>query len=196
MRIFTCVILCTILLTSCVYRAMYHFEDEDMQWVMPYVEGDTVLFRSSSGLDTLIFNDVEIHDSYSPFTAKESMAEFHAIAYFHSTLKHKGNTIDVDVHIQRIDDSLLATSFFFADRYSWNDKGELPFVKSGILGAFGDVVRIDNSNSHMGDYTWKKSINCDYFYWSKSKGLLGYKYMDTSKKEGDVYLFYKKLTKR
>ena len=47
------------------------------------------------------------------------------------------------------------------------------------------LIKVDDSNSEL--YT-KEPFNTVYFIWSKSKGLLQYKYLN-----GDVYTFYKKL---
>ena len=50
---------------------------------------------------------------------------------------------------------------------------------------YDDVIIIDDSNSQI---RVKSPYNCEYFIWSKSKGLLQYKYLN-----GEVYTFYKKL---
>ena len=43
-----------VLFTSCIYTAMYHFSNSDLEWLSPYEQGDTVLFSSSEGMDTMI----------------------------------------------------------------------------------------------------------------------------------------------
>ena len=53
---------------------------------------------------------------------------------------------------------------------------------------YDDVIRIDDSNSTLYSNT---SLNTEYLHWSKSKGLLEYKYLN-----GEVYTFYKKLPYR
>ena len=50
---------------------------------------------------------------------------------------------------------------------------------------YDDVIRIDDSNSKLYSNT---PLNTEYVYWSKSQGLLQYKYLD-----GKVYTFYKKI---
>ena len=58
-----------LLFTSCIYTAMYHFSNSDLEWLSPYEQGDTVLFSSSEGMDTMIVEEKKMHDYYLPFMA-------------------------------------------------------------------------------------------------------------------------------
>ena len=53
---------------------------------------------------------------------------------------------------------------------------------------YNDAIILNDGNSSI---TQETGTNCEYFIWSKSKGLLQYKYLD-----GEVYTFYKKLPYR
>ena len=53
---------------------------------------------------------------------------------------------------------------------------------------YNDAIRIDGSNSQ--NFSEEKIAN-EYFIWSKSKGLLQYKYLN-----GEVYTFYKKIPRK
>ena len=50
---------------------------------------------------------------------------------------------------------------------------------------YSDVLMI---NDTVSSNVYEDENNCEYFIWSKSKGLLQYKYIN-----GEVYTFYKKL---
>ena len=66
------------------------------------------------------------------------------------------------------------------------DKRELQMTTIVVDGVeYDDAIIVDDSNSQP---LHNALYYCDYFIWSKSKGLLQYKY-----RNGEVYTFYKKL---
>ena len=85
-------LLCTFLMTSCVYWGMYHFSDDDLVWLSPYDEGDTILFRSETDeMDTLIVNEKYVKDTYWPFMENEARNVMEAYGF-----------LDIDViHLSR-----------------------------------------------------------------------------------------------
>ena len=69
------------------------------------------------------------------------------------------------------------------------DEKELQLCSQVIEGIqYDDLIKVDDSNSEL--YT-KEPFNTEYFIWSKSKGLVEYKYLN-----GDVYTFYKKIPRK
>ncbi len=52
---------------------------------------------------------------------------------------------------------------------------------------YHDCIIVDSLNNHV-TYNYNSNLNCDYFVWSKSKGLIQYKY-----KSGETYSLYKIL---
>jgi hypothetical protein len=57
---------------------------------------------------------------------------------------------------------------------------------------YNDLVSVGDYNSELSEVRWD-SCECAHFLWSKSKGLILYKYADTDSIKGDVYTFYKRL---
>ena len=143
-------ILGTFLLTSCIYTAMYHFSNSDLEWLSPYEQGDTILFRSeTNAMDTLVVNEKYIKDTYWPF--------------------------------------ILAVLIAFAHRVQECEQSELRMEEMEIDGVFYSDACLCKGK----DFSSPNDIKSEYFIWSKSKGLLQYKYLD-----GEVYTFYKKLPYR
>ena len=52
---------------------------------------------------------------------------------------------------------------------------------------YHDCIIVDSLNNHV-TYNYNSNLNCDYFVWSKSKGLIQYKYQS-----GETYSLYKIL---
>ena len=53
---------------------------------------------------------------------------------------------------------------------------------------YHDCIIVDSLNSHV---IRNSDLNCDYFVWSKSKGLIQYKYQN-----GETYSLYKILSNK
>ena len=177
------------LFTSCIYTAMYHFSDSDLEWLSPYEQGDTVLFSSSEGMDTMIVEEKKKHDYYLPFMANEASTEMHALGCIRNEILHNGSFVDNKLIIVKENANSLRVDYLFDFRgYSQYDdalKG-FSFRKVQILGiTYDDAIIIDDKNSVL---NVKGDIASEYFIWSKSQGLLKYKYLN-----GEVYTFYKKL---
>ena len=65
-----------LLLSSCVYSHMYHFEEGDLEWMSPYKIGDMIIFETSKGTDTLFITEKDIYDKTSPFIENEGQDMF------------------------------------------------------------------------------------------------------------------------
>ena len=159
-------LLCTFLMTSCVYWGMYHFSDDDLVWLSPYDEGDTILFRSETDeMDTLIVNEKYVKDTYWPFMENEARNVMEAYGFLDIDVIHQMQLTRSSVSITKKDGDELAVLIAFAHRVQECDKGK--------------------------DFSSPNDIKSEYFIWSKSKGLLQYKYLN-----GDVYTFYKKIPRK
>lgn len=177
----------TLLFSSCLYKAWYNFEGDDLAWMEPYKERDTVVFASSSGMDTMIVNKVTLNNSHPLFVPNEGTSVYNAHGYIESIMFHNKAHYECELTIVKRKDDLMEVYLLFKERaLMFVNQNELHLTNVVVNGIeYDDAVIVDDSNSaprHNARYC------CDYFIWSKSKGLLEYKYMN-----GDVYTFYKKL---
>jgi len=179
-----------VLFTSCIYTAMYHFSNSDLEWLSPYEQGDTVLFSSSEGMDTMTVEMIKVRDDYLPFMANEGISEMHATGRITCHIHHRGNLLENDIAILKNAHDVLRVCFSFEHRgVIFNTKNEPRLYKVKVNGAtYENAIKIDDSNSEI---IFISPNNCEYFIWSKSKGLLQYKYLN-----GDVYTFYKKIPRK
>lgn len=180
-------ILGTFLLTSCLYDAMYFLTDKDLEWMAPYKQGDTVLFLSSNGMDTMTIDEITLYNDDNPWRENEGTSTFMGNSSFMYTIRHSDEVIDGDFCIIKEDSMRLSLYLNLRRRRRIvYDEKELQLCSQNIEEIqYDDLIKVDDSNSEL--YT-KEPFNTVYFIWSKSKGLLQYKYLN-----GDVYTFYKKL---
>ena len=180
------------LFTSCIYTAMYHFSNSDLEWLSPYEVGDTILFRSSEGVDTMTVERIKVRDEYLPLMANEASTEMNALGSITNKVKHNGESLSNDLIIVKETADRLRVDFifYFRSHSQYDDTKEgFPFHKATISDMeYDDVIIIDDKNSKT---NVKNTMACEYFIWSKSKGLLQYKYLN-----GDVYTFYKKIPRK
>ena len=88
--------------------------------------------------------------------------------------------------IKRKEDDLSIYMHTHKRFYAQNQK-DVHFQKVCCNGKdYDDAIVVNSSNSDINDSG--KSLNNEYFIYSKSKGLLEYKYLN-----GEVYTLYKKL---
>ena len=177
----------TLLFSSCLYKAWYNFEGDDLAWMEPYKERDTVVFASSSGMDTMIVNKVTLNNSHPLFVPNEGTSVYNANGYIESIMFHNKAHYECELTIVKRKDDLMEVYLLFKERaLMFVNQNELHLTNVVVNGIeYDDAVIVDDSNSaprHNARYC------CDYFIWSKSKGLLEYKYHN-----GEVYTFYKKL---
>lgn len=177
----------TFLLTSCLYDAMYFLTDEDLEWMEPYEQGDTVLFQSSGGIDTMTIDKFMLYNDDNPWRENEGTSIFMGNSSFKYTIRHSKELIEGKFLILKEDSFKMSIALRLRRRHlPLRDEKELQLCSQVIEGIqYDDLIIVDDSNSEL--YT-KAPFNTEYFIWSKSKGLLQYKYLN-----GDVYTFYKKL---
>ena len=166
---------------------MYHLSEDDKKWLGEYKEGDVLLFTSKFGVDTMTITERKVVDKILPFVENEGSDTFHANASINFTIKHSGSEISGWLIIVKKDDSITSLHIRIGDRqYNLNDTKQVVFSKKvNITSTFDDVISIDVSNSEL--YT-KSKFTPNYFIWSKSKGLIQYKYLN-----GETYSLYKIL---
>ena len=183
-------ILLTLLLSSCLYEAMYFLTDKDLEWMASYEQDDTVLFQSSNGIDTMTIDEITLYNDDNPWRENEGTSTFMGNSSFKYTIKHHNELVDGDFCVLKEDSMRLSLYLNLRRRRRIvYDEKELQLCSQVIEGIqYDDLIKVDDSNSEL--YT-KEPFNTEYFIWSKSKGLLQYKYLN-----GDVYTFYKKIPRK
>ena len=180
-------LLCTFLMTSCVYWGMYHFSNDDLVWLSPYDEGDTILFRSETDeMDTLIVNEKYVKDTYWPFMENEARNVMEAYGFLDIDLWHDSQSFFSGISITKVKEGGLRVSLPFTRIKKVPLESELKMQQKQIgEKKYTDVFVCTRTDSIF--YS-KNSPPVQFYLWSKSKGLLEYKYQN-----GEVYTFYKKL---
>ena len=176
------------LFSSCLYEKMSHLSDDDLTWMEPYEERDTVLFSSPSGMDTLVVKEKPLYNSYWPFVMNEGEDNYYtANGSLKYDIKHDGKSVEGWSFILKEHDGRLSLAFWLhRRRQAIEDAQNVRYCSIKIgKSVYDDAIRIDGSNSQ--NFSEEKITN-GYFIWSKSKGLLQYKYLN-----GEVYTFYKKI---
>ena len=184
------ILLTITLFTSCLYDAMYFLTDKDLEWMAPYEQGDTVLFQSSNSIDTMTIDEITLYNDDNPWRENEGTSTFMGNSSFKYTIRHHNELVDGDFCVLKEDSMRLSLYLNLRRRQRIvYDEKELPLCSQVIEGIqYDDLIKVDDSNSEL--YT-KEPFNTEYFIWSKSKGLLQYKYLN-----GEVYTFYKKIPRK
>lgn len=181
-------LLAIVLFHPFVYWKFSHLSDDDLTWMEPYNEGDTVLFSSPSGMDTLVVKEKPLYNSYWPFVMNEGEGNyFTANGSLKYDIRHDGKLVEGWSFIQKEHDGRLSLAFWLHRRWQTIEDAQNVRHCSVKIGkyVYDDAIRIDESNSQNNS---EAKIANEYFIWSKSKGLLQYKYLN-----GEVYTFYKKI---
>ena len=181
------------LLVSCIWKN-YLMSDDDLVWMSPYEYGDTVLYKSSSCVDSLVITEKHIYNDYEYLASEIGQTEFNGTAVIYGKMCHYGDSLNILLLTQKTDDVTLETHIRFSQRsYTkfWQD--EVDHLDSrrvnGVV--YNDLACIDSV-----DMKWSRIMrpyNIKRMLWSKSKGLIQYEYLPTDSTQGDVYTYYKKL---
>ena len=171
-----------LLMSSCVYSHMYHFEEGDLEWINPYEVGDMITFETSKGIDTLYITEKNIYDKTSPFIENEGQDmfdDYYASADYWGYFIHNNSKHHFFMLITKHPDGGLGIRITLMELYS-----NLIEIKRNVNepSAFiKDTIIVDETNSE-----YKKSgpvpDNCEYLKWSKKEGLIEYRLRD-----GTVY---------
>ena len=183
-------LLAIVFLHPFVYWKFSHLTKDDLTWMEPYNEGDTVLFVSSSDMDTMVVREKPLHNSFWPFRENEGSSEYVANGSIKYIIKHDGKSVDGRCIIFREGNGRLYVGFTLQTRrLHYEDDTKICFDSIKIKNSvYTDVIKISDSTSSS--YSVGRIAN-EYFIWSKSKGLLQYKYLN-----GEVYTFYKKIPRK
>ena len=183
-------LLAIVFLHPFVYWKFSHLTKDDLTWMEPYEEWDTVLFSSPSGMDTLVVREKPLHNSFWPFRENEGSSEYVANGSIKYIIRHDGESVEGSLLIIKEHDGRLSLVFrLHWRRQAMEDAQNVRYCSIKIgKSVYDDAIRIDGSNSQ--NFSEEKITN-EYFIWSKSKGLLQYKYLN-----GEVYTFYKKIPRK
>jgi len=179
-------------LSSCFYVAMYHFDSDDRVWLSPYEQGDTLIFVSLHGEeDTLFVEEAYLHDTHIPFIRNEGFSTFCASGGYNLTHLHSETSPSISLDIGKWDEKTLLIHIMFHTGSTFlfletTNKIETKDIDIGGV-KYHDAICVnkDNADTEIAD---NSPYNCEHFIWSKSKGLIQYKYID-----GETYTLYKKL---
>ena len=182
-----CILSTILLVSSCQYSAVYTLNNEDLSWMSPYKKGDTVLFVSSDKVDTMIVDEFILHNSPPSIVPNEGTSIYYANGKIENMFSHQGIHFSSSLFVGKGGKDLVLVSISLNHRkwrttYSTSPKMQ----KVSFAGLeYDDVIIVDENNSEC---STESAYDCEYFIWSKSQGLIQYKYLD-----GDTYTFYKKL---
>lgn len=142
----------TLLFSSCLYKAWYNFEGDDLAWMEPYKERDTVVFASSSGMDTMIVNKVTLNNSHPLFVPNEGTSVYNAHGYIESIMFHNKAHYECELTIVKRKDDLMEVYLLFKERaLMFVNQNELHLTNVVVNGIeYDDAVIVDDSNSAPG----------------------------------------------
>lgn len=194
--IFNISILLCLIMTACglPYNIKTQFNDNELQWINIYNDNDYLLFSSEWSIDTVYIEKKTINNPRNTFIFDleqgwawlEGNNTYYATASLEYKLYHSKDTFcGVLMVLKKIaEEKSPLISFSFGGWYSddmTTDSLANYQLNNHIL---DDCIIINHSNAHKGKH--QKTINLDYFIWSKSKGLIEYKL-----KNGNVYKRHK-----
>ena len=187
-------LLILVTLISCDYNSVHLLDEDDLAWMEAYENGDTVLFASTEGMDTMFVSRIINNNRHPPFGIY-CFTDHYGNAIYKDTIVHHQEKIEQRFLMvrglglgDRTQLSLTFNNRFCNARYC-DARFILPKVKLKDVevgdSVYHDCIIVDSLNSHVSRMS---ELNCDYFVWSKSKGLIQYKYQS-----GETYSIYKIL---
>ena len=173
---------------SCTYNSVTLLSEKDLEWMDVYNDCDTVLLSSTSRcIDTMIVS--RTLDNSPSILGVHCFSDFCGHGRYEYSIFHNGHKFD-GLFVVRMDYDKSAY-FLMNWGYRYLHDEEIILHPSdtttvNVAGkVYSDVLMI---NDTVSSNVYEDENNCEYFIWSKSKGLLEYKYQN-----GEVYTFYKKL---
>ena len=185
-------LLILITLISCDYNSVHLLDDDDLAWMEAYENGDTVLFASTEGMDTMFVSRIINNNRHPPFGIY-CFTDHTGNALYEDTIVHRQEKISQSFYMVRELDDKTHLSLIFNNRLCnarlCDARFILPKVKLKDVevgdSVYHDCIIVDSLNSHV---IRESDLNCDFLVWSKSKGLIQYKYQN-----GETYSLYKIL---
>ena len=171
------IIATTLLFLSACYRNMYHFEENDLEWVSPYNTGDVIRFETNNGTDLLYISKKTINDSYSQIAPHEGVwgDDFHASAEYTGCFVHKNTKHSLWTRFYKWSTGGIGAWFHLGWRFCFEVEDARNLTESG--NSIKDTVIIDDSNSKYGG-EGPVADDFEYFKWSKKEGLIEYRLRD------------------
>ena len=149
-----------------------------------------MLFTSECQTDTMVVTKASLYNSTSIFRKDEGHSVYNANGGFHCSMKHGNQLIKCRYRFSKRKEDEIIVYLRVHERYYEEKQKDIHLQKVCYNGKeYDDAIVIDDSNSETKDYD--KLLQNDYFIYSKSKGLLQYKYLN-----GEVYTFYKKIPRK
>lgn len=170
-RIVLMTLLSILMGSCCLWKT--HFTEQELEWLEPYNEGDTIIFQSSNGdRDTSwIVQKVIYHANCNPI-ASHGTHKYHTgrIFYQNSTKNYKSGgkgLLRISKYTDRTELSIfyLGFRFILADiktRLSYSQLTNVELVSDGNIYFFSDKLPLAKPN------------DIQYLYWHKEYGIIKY----------------------
>lgn len=166
-------------LCSC-YTAVYNFNEDDLLWMTPYEQGDTIRLETDNGVDLLYIYDKTICDDHNPGIVQNEGqlgTTYNSIGEYQCVLIHKYMRQNTYFAVNKCSDGHLSFSLCMGTRFGFDITDEKNC--DGHRTEVHDTITIDDSNS-----TCDSSVfEVEYAKWSKTEGLIEYRLRD-----GTVYV--------
>lgn len=183
-------LLLSFVVSSCLYSEIHLLDSDDLTWLSPYEQGDIILFKSGNSIDTMIVKEAYLHNTTSRFMRNESSSVYNGNGGFHCFIHHGKQITKCNFAVYKNGGKSLSVHLIVHKRFYMPSEKDIHFQKVNINGInYDDAIVINDTNSENPDDD--KTLNMEYFIYSKSEGLLKYKYLN-----GGEYTFYKKKNKQ
>ncbi|WP_155950070.1 hypothetical protein [Prevotella sp. P6B4] len=172
-------ILLVFVVSSCIYKNVYHFEEDDLMWINVYSLGDTVRLETTNGCDLLCMTKRKVFDKKAPFIENEGqevLGDYNAVAYYEGFFVHNSTRHRVWVSITKNSHKGLYASFHIGGRYCFSIEKDSRNL-NGDGTSIKDTIVIDNKNSTLGNRE-PCADDFEYIKWSKNEGLMEYRLLD------------------
>ena len=157
--------------SCCMFKT--RFSEEDLKWLNPYKEGDTLIFRSAKGdMDTSwIVQKVIYYPECNPIEANAKY-KFHTgrIFYQNSKINYSSGGKEL-ISVVKYDDKTSIDIFYLSTGFML-DSPEMMELFKNIL----DVTRIESEKVYVFSNYHPKSKPEDvkYLYWHDDYGIIKY----------------------
>jgi hypothetical protein len=177
-----------VVVNACFYTKITHMDKEDMQWMLPYSDGERILFCSQYGeIDTLFVKAIDVWNFRNPINNISVGADYLAGGRCDYIILHECDSVACSFMIEKQDKNApVLLNFVFCERYALDLVQDLHTYKINNI-VYKDCVIIDDNNStsveqHPNECNIRKII------WSRSKGLVMYEFNNGQKyKMTDTY---------
>ncbi len=157
--------------SCCLWKT--HFTEQELKWLEPYNEGDTIIFQTSNGdRDTSwIVQKVIYHANCNPI-ASHGTHKYHTgrIFYQNSTKNYKSGGKEL-LSIAKYTDRTELSIFYLGNIFLLNDI-DTRFSYSQLTNA--ELLSDGNIYLFTGKHPLARSNDIKYLYWNKDYGIIKY----------------------